>query len=93
MQDLSLFGRDFILLPNPTYGGWLSAFELNKLGASDELASTGNPVREGLAEPQETYDYDDGKSITPNGPKFSKNALRIWSGPVSPSKSSKPKQH
>jgi predicted secreted acid phosphatase len=81
LQDLSLFGRDFILLPNPTYGGWLSAFELNRLGASDELASTGNPVRQGLAEPQNPFTYDNGKTATPLGPKFSKTALRIWSGP------------
>jgi predicted secreted acid phosphatase len=81
LQDLNLFGRDFILLPNPTYGGWLSAFELNRLGASDELASTGNPVRQGLAEPQSPFAYDDGKSVTPLGPKFSEHALRIWSGP------------
>jgi predicted secreted acid phosphatase len=84
LQDLNLLGRDFILLPNPTYGGWLSAFELNGLGASDELASTGNPVRQGLAEPQDMYNYDDGKSVKPDGPKFSSDNVRIWSGPSNP---------
>jgi predicted secreted acid phosphatase len=82
LQDLNLLGRDFILLPNPTYGGWLSAFELNGLGASDELASTGDPVRQGLAEPQDTYNYDNGKSVKAHGPKFSSDNVRIWSGPV-----------
>ncbi|HEV3344113.1 MAG TPA: HAD family acid phosphatase [Pirellulales bacterium] len=87
LQDLNLFGRDFVLLPNATYGGWLSAFELNRLGASDELASTGDPVRQGLAEPQAPFVFGDGESITALGPKFSKSALRIWSGPKGASKS------
>jgi predicted secreted acid phosphatase len=84
LQDLNLFGRDFILLPNPTYGGWLSAFELNHLGASDELAATGNAVRQRLKEPQEPFVYGDAEKVAkPDGPKFSPNALRIWSGPES----------
>jgi len=84
LQDLNLFGRDFILLPNPTYGGWLSAFELNHLGASDELASTGDPVRQGLAEPQGVFEYGQSQSVTADGPKFTDRALRIWSGPPAP---------
>lgn len=83
LQDLNLLGRDFILLPNPTYGGWLSAFEMNGLGASDELASTGNPVRQGLSEPQGIYNYDNGKSVKADGPKFCADNVRIWSGPSS----------
>ncbi|MGA8027537.1 MAG: HAD family acid phosphatase [Bryobacteraceae bacterium] len=80
-QDLPLFGRDFILIPNATYGGWLSAFEANRFGASDELASTANQVRDGLHEPQEPFTYDSTKTVTPIGPKFSTNNLRIWEGP------------
>jgi predicted secreted acid phosphatase len=83
-QDLPLFGRDFILIPNATYGGWLSAFEFNGLGASDELAATGSQVREGLQEPQETFTYDLSKTATPEGPKFSLRNLRIWEGPSPP---------
>src|SRR4029077_18726053 len=81
LQDLNLFGRDFILIPNATYGGWLSAFELNHLGASDELAATGAPVRRGLHEPQDTFNYDNSQSVKAHGPKFSASALRIWDGP------------
>jgi predicted secreted acid phosphatase len=81
LQDLNLFGRDFILIPNATYGGWLSAFEANGLGASDELAATANQVRDGLHEPQEKFNFDNSKSVTAKGPKFSKSALRIWGGP------------
>lgn|GEM_PF-2452598 len=81
-QDLPLFGRDFILIPNPTYGGWLSAFEANELGASDELASTANQVRQGLREPQESFTYDSSKTATAEGPKFSARNLRIWDGPI-----------
>jgi hypothetical protein len=80
LQDLNLFGRDFILLPNATYGGWLSAFEMNHLGASDELASTGDPVRQELAEPQAPFEYGSGKLAKPDGPKFSGTILRIWNG-------------
>lgn len=90
LQDLNLFGRDFILLPNATYGGWLSAFEANGLGASDELASTGDPVRQELKEPQNPFHYGDGKVAKSKGPKFSPSSLQIWSGPPrSESKSGK----
>lgn len=82
-QDMALFGRDFILMPNSTYGGWLSAFELNGLGASDELASTGSQVREGLHEPQHEFKYDISKTVTPQGPKFTEKTFRIWKGPKS----------
>jgi predicted secreted acid phosphatase len=84
LQDLPLFGRDFILIPNSSYGGWLSAFELNGFGASDELAGTGSQVREGLREPQGEFRYDGTKSATPQGPKFSPKAFRIWGGPARP---------
>jgi predicted secreted acid phosphatase len=84
-QDLPLFGRDFILIPNSTYGGWLSAFEANGLGASDELAFTGNQVREGLKEPQESFTYDCSKTAAPKGRKFSARTLRTWEGPPPPS--------
>jgi predicted secreted acid phosphatase len=93
LQDLSLFGRDFILLPNATYGGWLSAFEANGLGASDELASTGDPVRQELKEPQGPFNYGDGKVAESKGPKFSPSSLQIWSGPPrGESKSGKEKE-
>jgi predicted secreted acid phosphatase len=93
LQDLNLFGRDFILIPNATYGGWLSAFEANGLGASDELASTGDPVRQELEEPQAPFHYGDGKVAESKGPKFSPRSLQIWSGPPKgTSKSGKKKQ-
>jgi hypothetical protein len=41
--------------PTRLMGGWLSAFVANELAASDELATTGNQVRQGLHEPQETF--------------------------------------
>jgi predicted secreted acid phosphatase len=85
LQDLPLFGRDFVLIPNPTYGGWLSAFEANGLGSSDELANTGNQVRRGLHEPQEEFAYDESKIAKARGPKFSAGTLRIWAGPPQPS--------
>jgi predicted secreted acid phosphatase len=82
LQDARLFGRDFILLPNATYGGWLRALEANKLGAGDELANTELPVREGLREPPERFDYVTEKgpqSVQPDGPKLGKNVSR-WDG-------------
>jgi predicted secreted acid phosphatase len=85
LQDLPLFGRDFVLIPNPTYGGWLSAFEANGLGSSDELASTGNQVRRGLHEPQDEFAYDQSKIVQAKGPKFSAGTLRIWAGAPRPS--------
>jgi predicted secreted acid phosphatase len=93
LQDLSLFGRDFILIPNATYGGWLRAFEANRLGSSDELAATGAKVRQDLVEPSEDFYYENPKFGTtpsepelkvarPLGPKFkSSELLRIWEGP------------
>jgi hypothetical protein len=85
-QDAQLFGRDFILIPNATYGGWLRAFEANGLGASDELAYTNTPVREPLAEPQAPFAYEDAQgniaTAAAKGPKFREAALRIWAGPV-----------
>jgi predicted secreted acid phosphatase len=81
LQDLPLFGRDFVLIPNATYGGWLRAYEANLFGASDELAATGDQVREPLDEPQETFVFDGGKSVKANGPKFSSEHLVIWDGP------------
>lgn len=81
LQDLKLFGRDFVLIPNATYGGWIRAFEANGFGASDELAGTGNPVREGLKEPQEPFDYGAAQPAKALGPKFSAAQLRIWEGP------------
>jgi predicted secreted acid phosphatase len=81
LQDLPLFGRDFVLIPNSTYGGWLRAYEGNLLGASDELAATGGQVREPLDEPQGTFIFDSGKSVKANGPKFSPDHLVIWDGP------------
>lgn len=62
-QDARLFGRDFILLPNVTYGGWLRAFEGNGMGAGDELASREAPVRGGLVEPMESFDYLNDKGL------------------------------
>jgi predicted secreted acid phosphatase len=86
-QDSQLFGRDFILIPNATYGGWLQAFEANGLGASDELANTNAPVRQSLAEPQAPFIYEDVQSkiatATAKGPKLTCAALRIWAGPKS----------
>ena len=91
LQDASLFGRDFVLIPNSTYGGWLRAFEANQLGSSDELAGTSVPVRDALNEPQTPFTYANPKAGQPNepeeitktpaGPKFdAKNQLRIWDG-------------
>jgi hypothetical protein len=91
LQDAALFGRDFILIPNSTYGGWLRAFEANRLGSSDELANTNAPVRESLKEPQTPFTYANPKAgqpnepdeitRTPGGPKFDrKNQIRIWDG-------------
>ncbi len=94
LQDLSLFGRDFILIPNATYGGWLRAFEANRLGSPDELAATGAKVRQNLVEPSEDFYYENPKFGTvPSepklkvarsvGPKFKSNEfLRIWEGPA-----------
>jgi predicted secreted acid phosphatase len=81
LQDLRLFGRDFVLLPNATYGGWLRAFEANFLGASDELALTGDQVREELKEPLEEFCFGDTQSIISKGPKFSESNFRCWKGP------------
>jgi predicted secreted acid phosphatase len=93
LQDLSLFGRDFILIPNASYGGWLRAFEANRLGASDELAATGAQVRQTLIEPTEDFYYENPKFGTtpsepklkvarPLGPKLQESGLlRIWKGP------------
>ncbi len=65
-QDIRLFGREFILLPNATYGSWLRACEANGLGASDELADTGEPVRKPLEEPISPFHYvqESGKEKT-----------------------------
>jgi predicted secreted acid phosphatase len=84
-QDAQLFGRDFILIPNPTYGGWLRAFEAEDqlLGASDEIAYTPALVREALNEPQADFIYDNGqKTVKAKGPKLSEANLRIWTGPT-----------
>jgi predicted secreted acid phosphatase len=81
LQDLPLLGRDFILIPNCSYGGWLRAFEANGLGASDELANTPAKVREELKEPQEEFVFGSDQKVTAKGPKFSRQSLRIWSGP------------
>ena len=81
-QDLPLFGRDVILISNATYGGWLSAFEANGWGATEELAAARNQVRQGLREPQETFTYDLSKTATADGPKFSASNPRIWKGPL-----------
>ena len=88
LQDAALFGRDFVLIPNATYGGWLRAFEGNQLGSSDELALTSFPVRQGLQEATKEFIYANPSagqgeptetSITSKGPKFDKaNGLRIW---------------
>jgi acid phosphatase len=79
-QDRQLFGRDFILLPNATYGGWLRAMEANKLGAGDELAYTAEQVREGLKEPQTPFLYEGGtKTETPVGPKLGSH-VPTWNG-------------
>jgi len=87
LQDLPLFGRDFVLIPNPTYGGWLSAFEANGLGSSDELASTGNQVRRGLHETAIGIRLRPIKRLPKQkGQKFSAGpTLRIWAGPSRPS--------
>ena len=80
LQDAPLFGRDFILIPNASYGGWLRAFEANGLGAGDELAYTAESVRNGLEEPQIPFEFENGtKTATPKGPKFSDH-LGVWDG-------------
>jgi predicted secreted acid phosphatase len=78
-QDLHLFGRDFILIPNPTYGGWLRALESNGYGASDELARTPNQVREPLDEPTKPFEYDDGQSKEAKAGKLTQ-IPGIWQG-------------
>ena len=89
LQDAALFGRDFILIPNATYGGWLRAFEGNQLGAADELARTPAPVRQGLVEPTGPFTYANPKAATPGaaaelsepvslGPKFDEKWVRRW---------------
>lgn len=83
LQDARLFGRDFVLIPNATYGGWLRAFEQSNFGSADELAQTGDPVREELKEPQDVFTYGTSKTAKPDGPKFSSDHLRIWDGPTS----------
>jgi 5'-nucleotidase (lipoprotein e(P4) family) len=84
LQDVQLFGRDFILMPNSAYGGWLRAFEANKIGASDELAFTTDQVREPLVEPQEEFVLANGKVFKAIEPKFAPKHLRIWGGPGAP---------
>lgn len=79
-QDSQLLGRDFVLLPNATYGGWVRALEAQGFGASDELAYTATQVRQALEEPQDEFRYEEGSSKAA-GPKFSANNLRIWRGP------------
>lgn len=69
-QDIRLFGREFILVPNATYGGWLRALEANNLGAGDELGATGQPVRLPLKEPQSPFEYGADKPAVPDGTKL-----------------------
>jgi len=91
LQDSSLFGRDFILIPNPTYGGWLRAFEDNRRGAADEQYFTPEPVRQPLAEAPTSFAYPNPKAGQPGeeseiikistGPKLAESRqLRIWDG-------------
>lgn len=51
-QDSQLFGRDFVLIPNPSYGGWLRALESNGLASGDEAGSSPDPVRGALDSPK-----------------------------------------
>lgn len=81
-QDIRLFGREFILIPNATYGSWLRALEANNIGASDELAQSDKPVRQGLAEPTEPFHYGDGKTA-----KADQGKLKSIPGDWSPAKS------
>jgi predicted secreted acid phosphatase len=69
-QDIRLFGREFILIPNATYGSWLRALEGNGIGASDELAQSANPVRQGLSEPTSEFIYDEGKKANADSAKL-----------------------
>lgn len=80
IQDSQLLGRDFVLLPNATYGGWVRAMEVQNFGASDELAYTAKPVREPLNEPQAEFRYEEGtaKAVAP---KLTPANVRIWKGP------------
>lgn len=81
-QDIRLFGRDFILLQNSTYGAWLRALEANSLGAGDELAYTKDQVRKGLTEPRAAFSYqgDSGPDRKkPSGPKLGDN-VAVWDG-------------
>ncbi|MBI1196932.1 MAG: hypothetical protein GC203_03640 [Phenylobacterium sp.] len=80
-QDSQLFGRDFILLPNATYGGWVRAFEVQGFGASDELAYTPGIVRQPLQEPQDEFVFPEGKAKA-TAPKLAPTNLRIWKGPA-----------
>jgi predicted secreted acid phosphatase len=69
-QDIRLFGHEFLLVPNATYGSWLRALEGNNLGSSDELAATGDPVRMPLKEPPDPFHYGDGKTADAEGTKL-----------------------
>ena len=69
-QDVRLFGHEFLLVPNATYGSWLRALEGNDLGASDELAGTGEPVRMPLEEPQQPFHYGAIKPADAKGSKL-----------------------
>lgn len=81
LQDLRMIGRDFILIPNVTYGGWLRAFEANRRGAPDELVATGVQVRLPLDEPQGDFVACDGAKIRSEGRKFDQPAVIPWIGP------------
>lgn len=69
-QDIRLFGREFILIPNASYGGWQIAHERNGSGTGDEMADTGSQVRGKLHEPQTPFDYDNVKQENPKGTKL-----------------------
>ena len=69
-QDIRLFGHEFLLVPNATYGSWLRALEGNNLGASDELAATGDPVRLPLKEPDKPFHSGAGKTVQAVGTKL-----------------------
>lgn len=81
-QDIRLFGREFILIPNATYGSWLRALEANGYGASDELAQSDKPVRQGLVEPTELFLYGEGKTAKADRGKL-EAIPGSWSPPTS----------
>lgn len=67
VQDRASWGTDFIVIPNPVYGGFLRAFSEHRLGASAEAVYAPDPVRGALEEdltPVTYLDHAKGRRMT-----------------------------